>query len=557
MPSDSRNKLLLVAVAAAVFLSAFFKIADLDFWWHLKTGQILWQQKAFPYTEIYSFTANGRVYIDHEWLFQVIAYFFFSLAGPAGVILLKCAVLMLTYLLIARSLLQKGASPGTTFAVILLSVCGARIRFIERPEVFSVLYLVLIYLALDYSLRGEKRKIIFVVPALIVLWVNTHAAVILGLLLQFTFLAGLLAERSFPKLGLMAHYKPTTANLFVLAGVLILSILATGINPYGFRVLKVPFELTSIIDSGLLHNQEWQRPGLANAPFFFLCLGFGFVTMLVNIRRFHSVNLVFGFFLAFISLRYIRNVGLFCMFMPLLVSPFAESLSRRRTAGRVTVVVLSLLLAATIRSSPYEWGIGEASYFPKQVVAFTKSQDLQGNMINSYGFGGYLIWNLYPERKIFIDGRNEVFLPLLKELISMRNDNIHWNQLLERYQIEYALLNYVDDLETVTRIDSSGHSSVAQASFTSTHFPKSRWALIYWDDDGMVFIRRNGINQRLLNMEYASSYPEGRGYQEMLARSGRLDVKQSIRELERKLAEEPGCLRAGALLQTMKEIEAR
>lgn len=557
MPSGSRNKLLPIAVAAAVFLSAFFKIADLDFWWHLKTGQILWQQKAFQYKEIYSFTAYGREYIDHEWLFQVIAYFFFSIGGPAGIILMKCGVLMLTYLLITGSLLQKGWSPGATFAVILLSVCGARVRFIERPEVFSVLYLVLIYLALDHFLLGEKRKVIFVVPALIVLWVNTHAAVILGLLLQFTFLAGLLAERSFQKLGLPAHYRTTTANLFVLAGALTVSLLATGINPYGFRVLKVPFELTSIIDSGLLHNQEWQRPGLANAPFFYLCLGFAFLTMLVNIRRFHSVNLVFGLFLAFISLRYIRNVGLFCMFMPLLVSPFPDSFSQRRTAAWSAVLVLSLLLAATIRSSPYEWGIGEASYFPKQVVAFTKSQDLEGNMINSYGFGGYLVWNLYPERRVFIDGRNEVFLPLLKELISMRNDNIHWNQLLERYHIEYALLNYVDDLETVTRIDSSGHSTVAQASFTSTHFPKSRWALVYWDDDGMVFIRRSGINQSLLNREYTSSYPEGEGYQEMLARSGKLDVRQSISELERRLSEDPGCRRASALLRTMKKIEAR
>lgn len=557
MPSGSRNRLLLLAVAAVVFLSAFFKIADLDFWWHLKTGQILWQQKAFQYKEIYSFTAYGREYIDHEWLFQIIAYFFFSLAGPAGVILLKCAVLALIYLLIARSLLEKGASQASALAVILLSVCGARTRFIERPEIFSVLYLVLIYLALDYTLRGEKRKVIFIIPALIVLWVNTHAAVILGLLLQFTFLAGLLAERSFPKIGLQAHYKPTTSNILALTSVLAVSLLATGINPYGFRVLEVPFQLTSIIDSGLLHNQEWQRPELWNTPFFFLCLGFAFITMLVNIRRFHAVNLVFGLFLAFISLRYVRNVGLFCMFMPLLVSPFAESLSRRKTAARVAVVVLSFLLAATIRSSPYEWGIGEASYFPKQVVAFTKKQDLKGNMINSYGFGGYLIWNLYPERKIFIDGRNEVFLPLLKELISMRNDNIHWNQILERYQIEYALLNYVDDLETVTRIDSSGHSSVAQASFTSTHFPRSRWALIYWDDDGMVFIRRNGINQNLLNREYTASYPEGQGYQEMLARSGRIDAGQSIHELEQKLSEDPGCRRAGVLLQAMKAVGVR
>src|SRR4029078_7762692 len=84
-------------VALVVFLFSFFKIADLDFWWHLKTGQIIVQQKQFQYQEIYSFTCPGRPYVDHEWLFQVFQYLAFAAAGITGVILLKCAILILIY----------------------------------------------------------------------------------------------------------------------------------------------------------------------------------------------------------------------------------------------------------------------------------------------------------------------------------------------------------------------------------------------------------------------------------------------------------------------------
>ena len=33
----------------------------------------------------------------------------------------------------------------------------------------------------------------------------------------------------------------------------------------------------------------------------------------------------------------------------------------------------------------------------------------QGNIFNSYGWGGYLIWRTYPEYKVYIDGRADVY----------------------------------------------------------------------------------------------------------------------------------------------------
>lgn len=550
--SGLRAKAFYIFIGLIVLGSSFSKIADLDFWWHLKTGQIILQQKAFLYHDIYSFTAAGREYIDHEWLFQVIQYVTYSLVGPAGITLLKSLILILIYCVNASVLQKNNISPFLSTGVLILSISGALIRFIERPEIFTTLFLILTYVIIDSYLRNGQRRILFILPLLYLVWANTHAAVILGLFLQMTFLAGLLIESKLKKLNYPVYYSLQSSQLKTLAIFFGLSLLITGVNPYGYRMLKVPFELTRIIDSGILKNQEWQQPSPILLPFFYVCLLFTFIVHITQFRRLHVIHFLFAAFLGYISLKYVRNVGIFCMMMPILVAPSLSVLASKTNVVRWGTIGAAVgLLFILLRAYPFEFGIGEASYFPNQIVRFTKEENLQGHMLNSYGFGGYLIWTLFPERKVFIDGRNEVYLPLLKRLHKESADSRGWNKLLADYKIEYVLLNYVDDLERVTEIDRNQKTVVYYEPFTSTRFPRNRWALIYWDDDGMVLIKKNGVNQNLLPLEYTSVFPEGRSYQLMAVRNGLVDRQKAIQELQRKLAEQPSCRRAHSLLQSL------
>jgi hypothetical protein len=549
--SSSHAKIIYTALAAVVFLVSFFKIADLDFWWHLKTGQIIVQQKQFQYKEIYSFTAPGRPYIDHEWLFQVIQYIAYVLAGTAGIIFLKCAVLILIYLLIAKFLLQKNISGWMVITLLIISVAGGRTRFVERPEIFTELFLVCSYLLIDNFLTTKNRNYLVGILPIILVWSNIHAAVILGLILQGTVISALLVEQILKRFGYAGFYTVTRREIGSLAALFCISVLLTGINPNGYRILSVPFELTSIIESGLLNNQEWQQPPAWRLPFFYISVAGMFLFFLLNARRIHLINFLFGSFLAYISLKYVRNVALFSIFMPFLVWPYLREISKRSKIA-ITVVSATALYWLVIYS-PFEFGNGIAKYFPDQIVTFTKQKNLRGNILNSYGFGGYFIWTLYPERKIFIDGRNEVFLPLLEEIVRVRANNLLWQMFLDKYRIDYALLGYWDELEQVTTVDSKGKVVQTYAPFTSTHFPRSRWALIYWDDDGMIFIKRNGINQDLARMEYTSVFPEGIGYQKTLLNTGKLDKTKALSEIQRRLREDPNCKRAKNLLKQVQE----
>lgn len=529
-PSHATRSFVLgaVAVVAAVFAAGMSKIADLDFWWHLRTGQLIASQRAIPRTDVLSFTAAGREYIDHEWLFQLSQYATFSALGPAGIAILKCVIFSITALLVLHFCMSRGVPVLAAVSLVFLGIAGGITRLIERPEIFSLLFAVLTYVILEHYRRNARPAILFLLPLICALWANVHAAVIVGLVIQFLWNAAELP-------------RPSRWPLVALAA----SVIASGANPFGYRVLSVPFELTRIIDSGLLNNEEWRRPTLLKAPFFFLMLVLTALSLVraAKHRRFAAV--LIGAFLAYVSLKYIRNVGLFSMFAPMLIATELAEVSIRRV-WQTSVAILgcgALLIALTIYY-PFERGIGIASYFPDRLAAFVHDNGVAGNMLNSYGFGGYLTWALYPERRIFVDGRNEVFVPLMERLAKARGDSREWNALLSDYKIEYALLEYVDDLDRVTTVNPNGSRSESLAPVSAVRFPRSRWALVYWDDDGMLFVKRDGVNRALIAKEYVAVFPEGRGYQQQLVRSGAVDRTRAIAELRRKLAEDPSSRRA-------------
>lgn len=505
-------------ILLAVLFACITKIADLDFWWHLKAGQLIATTHSIPRTDVFSYTAFGHEYIDHEWLFQLIAYGVWAAGGPLGIALMKCVLVAATLILVASYAMYRGADPLATGGLTLLAIGGGVTRMIERPELFSTLFAVITFVLADSYARTRDWRFLAALPLLCALWANVHAAVIVGLVIQVFFI------RSLPQVVAFAS-----------------SVLAACINPFGYRVLTVPFELTHIINSGLLNNEEWRHPTFAKAPVFFVAV---VLAVLLVTRSRNLSHILVTLFLAYLSLRYIRNVGLFCTFLPLVVPPLQSF--------RVPIAALGAAAAAFVLAAyfPFERGVGISSYFPQRIASYVRERDLRGHMLNSYSFGGYLIWTLFPERRVFIDGRNEVYVPLLERLKAARTDNRAWNALLRDEQIEYALLDYVDDLDRVISFDRDGHPTPGFAPISATRFPRTRWALADFNDEGMIFVRRNGANT--ISSDYDAVFPEGRGYERQLVESGVVDRQRAIAQLQHKLAEDAACRRAQRILASLQ-----
>ena len=526
------------AAFAAALAAGLCRIADLDFWWHLEIGDQIAATGSIPRVDTLSYTARGHEYIDHEWLFQLLQHALYAAGGSAAIAVAKSLVIGLTLAIAGSYALRRGAGVIATLGLLFLAVAGGITRFIERPEMFTMFFAVATYVLLDEYARSGNKRLLIAIPIIAALWANVHAAVIVGIVIQGLFAVALLLEDR-------RRSGPVALTAFA-------SVVASLINPFGYRVLTVPFELTRIIESGVVNNDEWQRPQFVKNPFFFVAAAIVAVCLvrMVRDKRWRAVGV--AIFLGYIALRYVRNVGIFSVFVPLLIAPeLAACANRVRRA--VFVLGAGALFFVLTWYYPFERGFGAASYFPDRIAGYVEQRNLQGNMLNSYDFGGYLAWSLLPERPIFIDGRNEVFLPLMQRLGTARSDSRAWNALLRDYDIQYALLQYVDEPDQVTTVAADGSAATSMVPFTVTRFPRSRWALVYFDDDGMVFVRRDGANGHVLADEYASLYPEGWGYQQHLVENGSVNRDAAITELRRKLSEDPHSQRAQFLLASITQ----
>jgi hypothetical protein len=74
------------------------------------------------------------------------------------------------------------------------------------------------------------------------------------------------------------------------------------------------------------------------------------------------------------------------------------------------VLLLAVVLTALVRigSVLENQATAERQKFPAAAVEWIQAHRPAPNLLNSYGWGGYLIWRLYPDYKVFIDGRADV-----------------------------------------------------------------------------------------------------------------------------------------------------
>ena len=133
------------------------------------------------------------------------------------------------------------------------------------------------------------------------------------------------------------------------------------------------------------------------------------------------------------------------------------------------LIFLSVMFIIThIRNNElFGFGINDKLY-PTDSIQFIKKNNLPKNLFNPYGWGGYIIWKLYPQYKVFIDGRTPSLYTdnffWIYRMAEKANPNI-WEKLIKKYNINTVITKNKEVAKLLIRNFSFNLVGIDRSSF--------------------------------------------------------------------------------------------
>ena len=471
-----------VAVLALGLLAlASRRAADPDVWWHLRTGQLIVQTHKVVHSDPYSFTRAGQPWIDHEWLSQVAMYGMYRLAGWGGLIVGFAAIIA-----VALSLVYLRCQ-GRPYVAGLFIVWGAAASapiWGVRPQMFSLLLASIFLLILE---RSDKHpSVLWWTAPLTLLWVNLHGGYFVGLGLMILFLAGKLLEMAFG----FEEGPRAAPHLRTLALALAACVAVVPLNPNGIHMYWYPLET---IRSSAIQNyvDEWLSPNFHQAKELpFLCmLLFTLLALGLSSRRLRVREILLLLATTGLALRSVRHIPIYVLVAVPILSGATQSWLQEHGAAwwlglrpsspsfhrmLVNATILATFVAFTItrvRTVIGHQTETEAEHFPAAAVSFLARQRPPGPILNNYNWGGYFIGKLYPEYRVFIDGRTDLYGDsFLDDFYATYHLTDGWQGPIQKWQIRTIILPPHAPLMTALR----SHAS---------------WRQIYADSQALILTR--------------------------------------------------------------------
>lgn len=478
------RSLVLILLFALLLISQINTIVDIDLWCHFKTGEYIVKNFNIPQIDIFSYTLKNQAWIDHEWLSQSFFYLVFAKFGWVGINILKAIVVSLCFLILIFFIISKYKKIIYAIFFVLLSVLAFGYRSFARPEIFSYLLLCLFF----YTLEDKKR--LFILPLLQILWVNIHGYFILGPILIFLYFIGELISGDFIKAKR-------------LGGLFAATCLACLANPYFYKGALYPVKILAGIFSGqqpyMQTVHELMMPinaDFGRYVFFWVLVILSSVTFLVNLKKakMQHILIFLGSFIA--SYMAVRNMPIFIfMAMPLAAINLNEARPTKSIIERKYYIasILIILTAAYFFISNRYYIFTKQSAFrkteskmtelltPSKACDFLENNNIKGRMFNSIDFGHYIAYRFYPEKRVFIDTRTELYKYDFYQLYQRaQNYPEEWKSLQKRYNFDIALLRHLF----------GGTDRLLKYLYNA-----KEWALVYYDERSAVFLHDTPENR--------------------------------------------------------------
>ncbi|MBD3347424.1 MAG: hypothetical protein GF401_20400 [Chitinivibrionales bacterium] len=447
----------LLALFAGFFV--YYPLTNTDIWWHLASAREMLSQKSLFFADPFSFTPHETPWINIHWLFQFLVYGIYSFLGIQGLALFRSMVFAGACVLLFFAFPQK-KNPVLYAFIIALMFFWMRYLVLVRPILVTLFCMALFIFCLEHFYALKKYRYLYVLLPVQILWTNCQGLFVLGpIILGAYWVGGTVIPALFLKND-FAHRKELLKTGLIAAAVT----LSTVINPYGLSGMFYPLRLFKRIDPALgklyAENVSENTPlsqlfneGSLYAAFVVAVFLITLVVLVLNRKKIRIAHLLL--FAAFSYLAYTskRNILLFAFITApvlgysggYLLERAGQAIRRFMAAvglslGGVITVALVFLHALVLRVGPSQQFLSPFRY-PDDAVAYLHEYPVTGHIFNSVRYGGYLLWELYPPKKVFIDGRLIIRTPeFYAEYLAILDNPDLFARVADKFSITHVLV---------------------------------------------------------------------------------------------------------------------
>jgi hypothetical protein len=462
LPPLSLGGVAVVSALLVIFAVGAKPVTDPDFWWHLATGKYMAIHHLIPHYDVFSLTARSHRWITHEWLTELLFYGGWMLGGATLISLMTGVVIALAFWATYLAARERGVPSAVSAPIIALSAFACAHTWGARPQMISMLLTALFGLAITRMLvRGQSAPPLWL-PLVMVFWVNLHGGFIFGVALVAIAVAGALIQDWFRMSRRIDEALPPRKpriNARRSIAVVLLTAFATLLNPNGLAGALYPFSYLGN-NASTRYISEWVSPDFHQAHFLFF-ESFLFIILVGAMASPRRARLVDGLMLLpflYLSLDSVRNINLLSVLAaPMAAEWVAGALAMRRGAERmarapekrrstmnwicVGVLGVALLVATTLGVTSQGQANAQKKNFPVGALRYIQTHGLPARGLDSYNWGGYLIWSWYGQRAVFVDGRPDMYGDaFMNTYILAYEGGGSWSHLLDANALCYVLV---------------------------------------------------------------------------------------------------------------------
>jgi hypothetical protein len=484
-------------------------LGDASIGWHIRNGEQMLRTHSITRIDSFSSTMSGQPWFAWEWLYDLVIAGVHERLGLNGVVFLAAVLIAATFAVTLRLALRRGAVLPVAVILLVLSVGASTIHLFARPHILTWLFAVIWFQLLDspqISAQGEMGGLqLWGLPVLMLLWVNLHGGFLLGfVLLGLCLLAGLI-EYSRSRDG-----RKDTARQRVkrLGAVILLSLLASLINPYGYKLHLHVYHYLS--NPWLMnHIDEFLSPnfhGVAQQCFAALLL-ITILALAIAPKKPQLSQLFVIIFAAYSGLYAARSLPVSSILLTLIVAPLlSQTVAEARTNPEISPWLraffsrcesfTSRMGSLELRFRGHLWPVAavvfglfvclqhgkfgsrqlmnahfDPKHFPVQAAEAIAQRGIDEPIFGPDSWGGYLIYRLYPQTRVFVDDRHDFYgEQFLKQYLKAIRVAPDWDKVLNEMHVNWVLVPTGSSLANMLK-ETSG------------------WAVIYQDGTAMLFRR--------------------------------------------------------------------